>query len=193
MVTPVLEPFADTVQGYVPNARWFDYHTGKDIGIRETFHIFSAPLYEINLHVRGGHILPCQEPAQNTFFSRQNFMKLIVAADDNQTAQGNLFWDDGETIDTYERDLYFLVQFNFNKSILTSTILKNSYINRNEMRLGYVLIWGKEKTSVNEVNLIYNGNKETVPFVEDLNQEILNIDLRGLNVTLDEPIEISWS
>lgn len=193
LVTPVLEPFADTVQGYVPNARWFDYHTGKDIGIRETFHIFSAPLYEINLHVRGGHILPCQEPAQNTFFSRQNFMKLIVAADDNQMAQGNLFWDDGETIDTYERDLYFLVQFNFNKSILTSTILKNSYINRNEMRLGYVLIWGKEKTSVNEVNLIYNGNKETVPFVEDLNQEILNIDLRGLNVTLDEPIEISWS
>lgn len=25
-------------------------------------------------------------------------MKLIVAADDNQTAQGSLFWDDGETI-----------------------------------------------------------------------------------------------
>ena len=31
-------------------------------------------------------------------YSRQNFMKLIVAADDNQMAQGNLFWDDGETI-----------------------------------------------------------------------------------------------
>lgn len=58
---------------------------------------------------------------------------------------------------------------------MTSTILKNSYINRNEMRLGYVLIWGKEKTSVNEVNLIYNGNKETVPFVEDLNQEVSDI------------------
>lgn len=43
------------------------------------------------------------------------------------------------------------------------------------MRLGYVLIWGKEKTSVNEVNLIYNGNKETVPFVEDLNQEVSDI------------------
>jgi len=25
-------------------------------------------------------------------------MKLIVAADDNQMAQGSLFWDDGETI-----------------------------------------------------------------------------------------------
>lgn len=24
---------------------------GKDIGVRETFHTFAAPLYEINLHV----------------------------------------------------------------------------------------------------------------------------------------------
>ncbi|KAF4021015.1 hypothetical protein G4228_012809 [Cervus hanglu yarkandensis] len=137
MVTPVLEPYADTVEGYVPNARWFDYHTGKDIGVRETFHTFAAPLYEINLHVRGGYILPCQEPANNTFYSRQNYMKLIVAADDNQMAQGSLFWDDGETIDTYERDLYSLVQFNLKK--------------------------------------------------------ILNIDLTGNNVTLDEPIEVNWS
>ncbi|KAK2090613.1 hypothetical protein P7K49_031870 [Saguinus oedipus] len=30
--------------------------------------------------------------------SRQNYMKLIVAADDNQMAQGFLFWDDGESI-----------------------------------------------------------------------------------------------
>eukprot|EP00069_Balaena_mysticetus_P008321 bmy_19607T0 len=89
MVTPVLEAYADTVEGYVPNARWFDYHTGKDIGVREKFHTFAAPLYEINLHIRGGYILPCQEAAQNTFYSRKNYMKLIVAADDNQIAQGN--------------------------------------------------------------------------------------------------------
>lgn len=30
--------------------------------------------------------------------SRQNYMRLIVAADDNHMAQGSLFWDDGETI-----------------------------------------------------------------------------------------------
>uniref|UniRef100_A0A8C2NL27 P-type domain-containing protein n=1 Tax=Capra hircus TaxID=9925 RepID=A0A8C2NL27_CAPHI len=155
MVTPVLEPYVDTVEGYVPNARWFDYHTGKDIGVRETFHTFAAPLYEINLHVRGGYILPCQEPANNTFYSRQNYMKLIVAADDNQMARGSLFWDDGETIDTYERDLYSLVQFNLNKTILTSTILKNGYINRSEMRLGYIHIWGKEKIPFKMNRIIY--------------------------------------
>ncbi|VFV47298.1 sucrase-intestinal [Lynx pardinus] len=193
MVTPVLQPYRDTVAGYVPDARWFDYHTGQDIGVRGKFNEFEAPLYKINLHVRGGHILPCQEPGLNTFYSRQNYMKLIVAADANQMAQGSLFWDDGESIDTYERDLYFLVQFNLNKNTLTSTILKNGYINKNEMRLGFINIWGKGKTSVNEVNLIYNGNKVSVKFTQEANNEILNIDLTVNNVILDEPIEIIWS
>ncbi|XP_012498290.1 PREDICTED: sucrase-isomaltase, intestinal-like [Propithecus coquereli] len=101
MVTPVLEPYAEVVYAYVPNARWFDYHTGQDIGLRGQFLYFDTPFDTINLHVRGGYILPCQEPAQNTFFSRQNYMRLIVAADDNQMAQGSLFWDDGESIGVY--------------------------------------------------------------------------------------------
>lgn len=32
------------------------------------------------------------------YYSRKNYMKLIVAADDYQMAQGSLFWDDGESI-----------------------------------------------------------------------------------------------
>ncbi|XP_049723331.1 sucrase-isomaltase, intestinal [Elephas maximus indicus] len=193
MVTPVLEPNVDTVEGYIPNARWFDFHTGQDIGLREQFHIFDAPFDKINLHVRGGYILPCQDPAQNTYFSRQNYMNLIVAADDNHTAQGSLFWDDGETIDTYERELYFMVQFNFNKTSLTSTILKDGYVNTNEMRLGLINVWGKGNTPVNEVNLVYNGNKEFLTFTQEVDKEILVIDLKTNNVILDQPIEIYWS
>ena len=98
MVTPVIGPFQTAVNGYVPKARWFDYHTGEDIKVRGKLQTFSAPFDTINLHVRGGYILPCQEPAQNTYYSRQKYMKLIVAADDNQTAKGTLFWDDGESI-----------------------------------------------------------------------------------------------
>ncbi|KAF3827276.1 hypothetical protein GH733_002762, partial [Mirounga leonina] len=185
MVTPVLEPYADTVQGYVPDARWFDYHTGQDIGVRGEFHVFNAPLYTINLHVRGGYILPCQEPDKNTFYSRQNYMKLIVAADTNQMAQGSLFWDDGESIDTYEKGLYFSAQFNLNQNTLTSTILKNGYINKNEMRLGFITIWGKGRTSVNEVNLIYNGNTEVVKFTQEPDKE-LSVILPTADVGEDE-------
>ncbi|XP_036997134.2 sucrase-isomaltase, intestinal [Artibeus jamaicensis] len=193
MVTPVLVPDTYVIQGYVPNARWFNYHTGQDIGVRGTFHNFDAPFYEINLHVRGGYILPCQEPDKNTFFSRQNYMKLIVAADDNQVAQGSLFWDDGETIDTYEKGLYSLIQFNFNKTTLTSTLLQRGYVNTDEMRLGFISIWGLEMTSVTEVNLIYDGNQESLRFTHEPDQKILNINVTTNNVILTEPIEINWS
>ncbi|EPQ06457.1 Sucrase-isomaltase, intestinal [Myotis brandtii] len=164
--------YQTVVRGYVPNARWFDYHTGQDIGVRGTFKDFDAPFDKINLHVRGGYILPCQEPDQNTFHSRQNYMRLIVAADDNHMAQGSLFWDDGESKSTYENNLYFLAQFNLNKTTFTSTILKNGYENPNEMRLGFINIWGIGKTLVNKVNLIYNGNNESLRFTQEADKQI---------------------
>uniref|UniRef100_A0A8C6W327 Sucrase-isomaltase, intestinal n=1 Tax=Nannospalax galili TaxID=1026970 RepID=A0A8C6W327_NANGA len=193
MVTPVLHPDQTSVTGYVPNARWFDYHTGEDIGIREQEYTFEAPFDTINLHVRGGYILPCQEPAQNTVLSRKNFMKLIVAADDNHMAQGTLFWDDGESINSYERDLYTLVQFNLNKTTLTNTVLKHGYINKDEMRLGMIFVWGIGKTPVNEVKLTYNENILQPEFLQDAAKEILHIKLQNFNITVDESIEISWS
>ncbi|ELW64814.1 Sucrase-isomaltase, intestinal [Tupaia chinensis] len=174
MVTPVLEP-------------------RQDIGIRGQSHLFDAPYDTINLHVRGGHILPCQEPAQNTFYSRQNYMKLIVAADDNQMAQGTLFWDDGDSIDTYERSQYILIQFNLNQTTLTSTIVENGYINKNEMRLGLIEIWGKGNSAVSQVNLQYNGNQESAGFWTEQGNQVLIIDLAPNSVTLDEPIVLTWS
>ncbi|XP_006891565.1 PREDICTED: sucrase-isomaltase, intestinal-like [Elephantulus edwardii] len=194
MVTPVMEFGSDRVYGYVPNARWFDYHTGSDIHIRGQFNTFAAPWDYINLHVRGGHILPCQQPANNTFYSRQNFMELIVAADDNQMAQGSLFWDDGDTIGTYEKDMYFMAQFNLNKTTLTSTILKSGYVNENEMKLGTVKIWGKGNSPVNSVTLNYKGNTYTPLIIENTPaNEILIIDVSPFNVVLHNPIEIHWS
>uniref|UniRef100_A0A8C5CRF0 alpha-glucosidase n=1 Tax=Gadus morhua TaxID=8049 RepID=A0A8C5CRF0_GADMO len=57
-----------------------------------------TPLDHINLHVRGGYILPWQKAENNTKFSRQNPLGLIVALDDSGFAHGSLFWDDGEGI-----------------------------------------------------------------------------------------------
>jgi len=51
----------------------------------------------IHLHVRGGYILPTQEPAMNTMLSRQNPFGLIVALDENYSAKGDMYYDDGIT------------------------------------------------------------------------------------------------
>ncbi|KAK7820953.1 hypothetical protein U0070_026011, partial [Myodes glareolus] len=171
MVTPVLYPERTTVDGYVPNARWFDYHTGEDIKVRGKQETFEAPFDKINLHVRGGYILPCQEPGQNTYYSRRNYMKLIVAADDNQKAQGTLFWDDGESIDTYERGLYTMLGFNLDQTTLTSTVLHKGYINKYEMLLGDIYVWGKGTASVSDVTVIYDGNTLKAEVTQDAAKE----------------------
>ncbi|KAM6946338.1 sucrase-isomaltase, intestinal [Aplochiton taeniatus] len=111
LITPALEQGVVEVLGYVPDDRWFDYHTAKDIGVRGQMFPMPTPLNHINLHVRGGHILPWQKPENNTLYSRKNPLGLIVALSNSGAAQGSLFWDDGEGIDTYKKGQYLHATF----------------------------------------------------------------------------------
>uniref|UniRef100_A0A8C3HYM0 Maltase n=1 Tax=Chrysemys picta bellii TaxID=8478 RepID=A0A8C3HYM0_CHRPI len=121
LISPVLEN-ATSVLAYIPNARWYDYYT-EQIAFKGQFHNLSAPLEHINLHIRGGYIIPWQDPANNTFYSRQNSMGLTVALDDNGSAQGQLYWDDGNSIDAYEQGAYLLETFNASQVGVINTSL----------------------------------------------------------------------
>uniref|UniRef100_A0A8C1T7N3 alpha-glucosidase n=1 Tax=Cyprinus carpio TaxID=7962 RepID=A0A8C1T7N3_CYPCA len=90
---------------------------GKAIRTAGEFVDMDAPLEKINLHVRAGHILPWQKPENNTHYSRQNTLGLIIALNDGGVAKGSLFWDDGEGIGE------FCVEICGN-----TTILQNDYI-----------------------------------------------------------------
>nr|KAG5697586.1 hypothetical protein BaRGS_019807 [Batillaria attramentaria] len=63
----------------------------------ESYVTLDTPLDKFNLHVRGGHVIPWQTPALTTYESRQNPMGLIVALDGSGVAEGDLYWDDGES------------------------------------------------------------------------------------------------
>ena len=90
-----------------------------------------APLETIPLHVRGGSIVPLQDPATNTQKSRHNPMSLLVALDLDRTASGELFWDDLVGINTVATSRYSLVSFTFKEvrnrklEVMTSIIDKN--------------------------------------------------------------------
>ncbi|XP_006861321.1 PREDICTED: maltase-glucoamylase, intestinal [Chrysochloris asiatica] len=111
LVSPVLQPYIQNVSAYFPRARWYNYYTGVSFDAMGEWKTLPAPLDHINIHVRGGYILPWQEPAQNTHLSRQKFMGFKVALDENGAAEGCLFWDDGQSIDTYEKGHYYLANF----------------------------------------------------------------------------------
>uniref|UniRef100_I3JDQ1 alpha-glucosidase n=1 Tax=Oreochromis niloticus TaxID=8128 RepID=I3JDQ1_ORENI len=98
LISPALDPGVTTVRGYIPKGRWYDFHTAKDVGVSGAMFDMPTPLNHINLHVRGGYILPWQKPENTTYYSRKNPLGLIVALNDTGTAKGSFFWDDGEGI-----------------------------------------------------------------------------------------------
>lgn len=103
LVTPVLVPLATTVQGVFPGigqgTRWYDWYTLEEVeaapGENKTL---DAPLVHQNVHVRGGYIIPIQKAGNTTKTSRQTPWTLLVALDDDEAANGELYLDDGVSL-----------------------------------------------------------------------------------------------
>ena len=103
LITPVLEPGVDYVRGVFPGVtegeKWYDYYTLQRVqvapGENKTLH---APLEHINVHVRGGSVIPTQEPGYTTAESRRNPWGLLIALDPVGNAKGQLYVDDGESL-----------------------------------------------------------------------------------------------
>lgn len=105
LVTPVLAQGADSVDGVFPGSGdgstvWYDWYnqtavTGVARGQNVTI---DAPLGHIPVFVRGGNVVPTQQPGLTTEASRQNPWGLLVALDQQGAAQGTLYLDDGESL-----------------------------------------------------------------------------------------------
>ncbi|XP_033631820.1 sucrase-isomaltase, intestinal-like [Asterias rubens] len=188
LITPVLDEGYVSVDGYFPDCRWYDYYTGKEMAYasRGTYVTLSAPMDYMPLHVRGGHILPTQEPAVNTVQSRTNPMGLIVALDDNNEASGKLFWDDGDSIDTYNKGEYFLMEFNATKGLLTSAITRDAYSGASSLSWGTLRILGVSSASGVTVNGVNH-----LGFIFNPSTKELRIENVGQGVT--SPLTITWN
>jgi alpha-glucosidase (family GH31 glycosyl hydrolase) len=110
LITPVLEPNTVTVLGYFTNDTWNDFYTGKQQPIVSNYTLLNAPLEMINIHLRGGHIIPIQYAEVTTTASRLNPYCLLVALGQNSNgttfANGSLFWDDSESTNSIEQKAF---------------------------------------------------------------------------------------
>ncbi|XP_047912381.2 maltase-glucoamylase-like [Anser cygnoides] len=156
LISPVLEQGAVTVNAYLPNARWYDYHTDEYIGFRGEFRNLPAPIDHINLHIRGGHVLVQQSPANTTAYSRKNPLSLIVALNDSQLAEGQLYWDDGVRIDAYEDGVYLLTSFTARQNTLEIKVLHRGYADPNNLKFTTVKTLGLA-TAVTQLTVLENG------------------------------------
>lgn len=99
-ITPVLEESAQNVRSYFPKDKWFDvraetvthnYEDGKFIDL-------PAPWDSVNIHMRGGTIVPWLNSTGNTTESLLNSKLTIkVLRDSAGFAAGTVYIDDGRT------------------------------------------------------------------------------------------------
>lgn len=124
LISPVLERGAVELAAYLPLGTWYSLHNGQPFYSRGQYLLLPAPLDTIHVHVREGHIIPQQEPALTTSASRSNPFLLTVGLSAGGWARGDLFWDDGDSLDTFETGDYSYVIFIAGQSQVVSEPLK---------------------------------------------------------------------
>nr|XP_006826057.1 PREDICTED: maltase-glucoamylase, intestinal-like [Saccoglossus kowalevskii] len=108
MAAPVLDVDTVKVNAYFPDVRWYDYWTGFPLArtSQRRYVSVDAPFDHIPIYIKGGTVIPTQWFSQSTVYARYMGMGLIIALPDydysNGMAIGDLFWDDGESRNTYE-------------------------------------------------------------------------------------------
>ncbi|CAF2935123.1 unnamed protein product [Rotaria sp. Silwood2] len=161
MVAPVTDDGARTVQIYSPSSPWYNFYDGTSISVQSQFVSVEAPLEIIPLFLRGGAILPTQGFANNTKLSRMQPFGLIIVVGSDGNAEGDLFYDDGESIDTTASKAYYYATFKWSlkDTQLTMTVVENNYREISNLKLDSLTIYGLNHTPA----VIYVGGKRFAP------------------------------
>jgi alpha-glucosidase len=104
LITPVLAPLLRQSHGVFPGiatgTRWYDRYSLQQVQAEPGQNVtLEAPLEVVPVHLRGGTVLASQRPANTTKHTRMEGWSLIVALDANQAAMGELFLDDGVSLE----------------------------------------------------------------------------------------------
>ncbi|XP_068752603.1 maltase-glucoamylase-like [Montipora capricornis] len=189
LISPVLDEGKTSVEAYLPDSRWYDYYTGKETQSRKKYVTLNAPLDHIPLHIRGGHIIPTQEPANNTAFSRKKPVGLTVALGDDGKAQGELFWDDGESIDTLVKEKYLLIKLSCDGTGIKFSVEKNGYSAPDLPKWGFIKVFGLDVDGIESVSIDRVDIKDKASFDKD--SKVLKIS--GLSLHLSDAHEVKWT
>nr|XP_006826059.1 PREDICTED: maltase-glucoamylase, intestinal-like [Saccoglossus kowalevskii] len=191
MITPVMTEDAVEVDAYFPDDRWYDYYTGEEIAeeIRGTTVTLDAPMDYMPLHVRGGYVIPTQEPNTTTTTSRQNSFGLIVGlgSGNNSESVGNMFWDDGESRETIENGDYTLISFEATENDVKIRVQKADYITGlTELAWDTLRVFGLQEQPA---EVLADG--EPVYFEYDSGLKVLSVTEMGMvDITIDH--NITW-
>ncbi|XP_049874699.1 uncharacterized protein LOC126372833 [Pectinophora gossypiella] len=124
MVTPILDEGATTTKAFYPGPqKWYNIVTGEYIACDKYSQVGDHEM----VAVKGGAILPLQEPPLTgpvtTSNTRSRPIQLLVVPDNSNMAAGQLYWDDGDSLNSYEERKYSNIEFALKDEELKSKVV----------------------------------------------------------------------
>ncbi|CAN8104774.1 unnamed protein product [Discula destructiva] len=139
LVAPVTEQGATSVDVYFPDDVFYDCYTSEQIqGKGAYMTISNQSITDIPLYLRGGVVVPLRnESAMTTTELRTKDFELVIAPGRNGTAKGQLYMDDGVSI---EQSATTLANFNYadGKLVIDGSFGYSSLVISNIILLGSV-------------------------------------------------------
>lgn len=149
----------------------------------------SDPQSQCPTHIRGGSILPVvSKTAVNTKLIRETPIQIEVYPK-NQTAVGDLFWDDGESVGTVESGKYNYYEFVLhNNCSLEIKVIKHGFDSETHQTVNRVLI---ANTVSDEITAQIDGMAiNTLVVKEDYIALPVNINLDSMKT--GDKVVIDW-
>jgi alpha-glucosidase len=137
LVIPVLEPGATSVNGVLPglndgSEKWYDWYNQTAMPVPSQANTtINAPVGHIPVFVRGGSVLPLQQPALTTRDARQTPWDMLVALDKDGEATGDLYLDDGVSV---QPDATLTAKFTVQQRNLEAVISQGGWVDGNSLR-----------------------------------------------------------
>jgi alpha-glucosidase (family GH31 glycosyl hydrolase) len=188
MIAPVTDEGAKQVEVYIPSSDWFNYYTGEQYLYSKRFLNISAPLDTIPILLKGGSIIPIQEYGNNTKYSRKNPFSLIIILNSHGNAEGDLFNDDGESLDTIKNKSYYYSKFEWStkNQELNFNITVNNYPAMSKLILNTIIIYGLKILPMN----IKINKKE---FHSKIRSFTNIVELNNLSLPMNKNFQLTWS
>ncbi|KAI9350705.1 glycosyl hydrolases family 31-domain-containing protein [Obelidium mucronatum] len=121
LVHPVVKKDTSSVDVYLPpSAKWYDYDT---FAVMKTGLInVPTPLEKVPTYLRAGTILPRRDRIRRAAnLSLRDPYTLIIALDDQGSAKGTLYVDDGHSYEHETDGKYIIVDFVYEKGVLKAS------------------------------------------------------------------------